>query len=316
MMGYLTAAKGNDANCATTFMADLDAFLQANGWSLVETYSPSAVYNVYKSPAAGNSAGVDIYFWATRSSAGATTVYFGLAEGYSAATHYLTRYVPYANGLQPVAASNYTYDPTTGAIITTGSKFTVASVSISATGYTYWMSANANRIIIATRVSTTDCCAFAGATVNMLSTTDLPDSAVSLFVTGTNFGNGSAPSTSNTLYYYGGFTREPGQASAANGNFGGQMQTTGYTSGGWWPFVYTAHTSSDVYKADYGAYRVPIFSQRNGSLMIPRALLDSSFIYVPKLSTASVNGDTVSYNGKTWVRMGIASFPLFVDNAA
>jgi hypothetical protein len=315
-MGYLTAAKGNDANCAATFMADLDAFLQANGWSLVETYSPGAVYNVYKSPAAGNSPGVDIYFWASRASAGATQVNFGLAEGYSAATHYLTRYVPYANGLQPVAASNYTYDPTPGAIITTGSRFTVASVSISATGYTYWMSANANRIAIATRVSTTDYFAFAGATVNMLSTTDLPDSAVSLFVTGNAAATYNPPSTGAAPCQYGGFSREPGQASAANGNFGGQMETTGYGYAGWWPFVLNAQAYGDAYKADYGAYRVPVFSQRNGTLMIPRALLDASFIYVPKLTSAAVNGDTVSYNGKTWVRMGTSSLPLFVDNAA
>jgi hypothetical protein len=187
-------------------------------------------------------------------------------------------------------------------------------LTIDTAGFTYWVSVSAKRIVVATRVGTTDYGIYAGMCDNLLSTTDFPYSSVCLGVGNTG---GSASLTTNTAASTTGFamTREPGAPAAAAGNFAAYLMGS-TASGALWPNL-TGATVDWPYKTGPLGGRKPLYSSRNATgQFIPRALLPVDIISVPRLTTA-VNGDTISYGGKTYVRMcaGTTTGLLFVDNS-
>jgi hypothetical protein len=313
-MSYTTNTQGSDSNCAATFLNTLSGIITAvPGWSLVETWTNSAkTAKVWKSAAAQNG-GVDFYVVAYASAAGATSITFAICEAYDAANHKLQKYAPSSGSGITVSTADNTVTDSAG--VTPDSSTAYQSpITIDTGGFTYWVSVSAKRIVVATRVSTTDYGIFAGMCDNMLSTTDFPYSAVCL---GVGHPLGVSSLTNNTVATTTGFamTREPGAPSAATGNFAAVMLSS-TVSWALWPNLAGA-TSDWPYKTGPLGGRKPLYSSRNASNQyIPRALLPVDIICVPRLTTA-VNGDTISYGGKTYVRMcsGTTEGLLFVDNS-
>jgi hypothetical protein len=312
-MSYTTNTQGSDSNCATTFLGTLSGLITAvSGWSLVETWSSSGkTAKVWKSAAAQNG-GVDFYVVAYASAAGATTITFAICEAYDSVNHKLQKYAPASGASITVSTSDNTVTDATGVLPDSATAYQ-SPLTIDTGGFTYWVSVSAKRIVVATRVSSTDYGIFAGMCDNLLNTTDLPYSSVCLGVgatTGTTLTNNASASTTGFS-----MTREPGAPSAATGNFAVvPMPSTSGTA--LWPNLAGA-TVDWAYKPGPLGGRKPLYSSRNAStLYIPRALLPVDIICVPRLATA-VNGDTISYGGKTYVRMcaGTTAGLLFVDNS-
>jgi hypothetical protein len=314
-MSYTTNTQGSDSNCATTFLGTLSGIITAvSGWSLVETWtSGNETAKIWKSAAAQNG-GVDFYVVAYAATAGATSITFAICEAYDAVNHKLQKYAPASGSGITVSTTDNTVTNATGVLPDSATAYQ-SPVTINSSGFTYWVSASAKRIVVATRVGTSDYGVFAGMCDNLLSTTDFPYSSVCLGV-GYTGGNTSLTNNASASATYFSMTREPGAPAAATGNFASVLlsATTDYAL---WPILLGISSYDWPYKPGILGGRRAIYSSRNASYQyIPRALLPVDIITVPRLTTA-VNGDTISYGGKTYVRMcrGTTDGLLFVDNS-
>ena len=93
-MAYATTTI-NSAQPAVELMAWLDTQMQANGWQFVETWTSSTkVANVYKSPAASNSVGVDFYVATYRPSSTPPLINIMLFEDWDAVNKKARKYAP------------------------------------------------------------------------------------------------------------------------------------------------------------------------------------------------------------------------------
>jgi hypothetical protein len=244
---------------------------------------------------------------------GDTNVYFAICEAYDAVNHKLQKYAPSSGASITVSATDNTVTDATGVTPDSSTPYQ-ASITISTTGFTYWVSVSAKRIVVATRVGTNDYGIFAGMCDNLLSTTDFPYSSVCLGAGRVNASSLTNNAPASSTYFA--MTREPGAPAAAAGNFAAYLlaSSADYSL---WPIIPGISSYDWPYKPGILGGRKAIYSSRNPSnLYIPRALLPVDIISVPRLTTA-VNGDTISYGGKTYVRMGYGTTQglLFVDNS-
>lgn len=301
-MAYQTGTI-NNANGAKTLMDTLDTLIVANGYTLVETWTSSTkTANVYQ----GSSGGVTFYVSIYRASDAATTIGFCVGEVYDSVNHRMKDYVPANWNGSAIDAGDNTVTDTTGKALdgSTGGLW-LPTLPSPASAFTYWASINAKRIHIAVRVGTTDNFIIAGTAENCINTTDLPNAAtcVMLSSAGTTKSTNTAPQNSFT-----GFTREPGKSgTAATVDFAGSLTADAF------PLIGSnAANNDDVYKSGFLAGRA--YVTRNRCLAhIPHALLWDT-ICIPH-AASSVNGDTSTIGAKTYVRMGMAGYHFFVDNA-
>lgn len=292
-MTYTAGTQGASATPALAFMNTLDPLLVAAGFTFVETVVPSGTVTarVYKSPAAGNGVG-DFYLVMRRTSDAATNVNFHIAEDWDTATKRLKKYIPNQGNVPnvaPNAAAGYTVNDATGIVV--DAQLT-SPVSLNTTGFSYWVSANAQRVIVATRVGTQDTAMYAG----------LFDETLPGTVAGTGFplictimGTTTAGAQGSPNTAGGGFTREPAATTAVSANFGASVNAAGL-----WGFSTTNVDS--LYTGLGYASRAAVLTQRVNGQNSPRGLLKDVLYY--GAAPSAVNGDTITTGGKTYTRMG------------
>ena len=297
-----------------TFIDTLSTSMLANGYTLVETYTSSGYGKVWKSALANNTM-CDFYITAWASGVNTGPVYFGVAEDYDAGTHALKKYAPYAGATYvPNYNTSVPYDYTVanaaGALLTANTTYEGVPLTVDYYSYQYWFSINPKRVHICTRVGLSDYGVYVGQGENLISPVDHPSSAVCLLVSL----SGASGRTLNSNPYTTGtsFTREPGQTSTGNGNWGGAI-CNALT----WPY-YSGHDSLDWrYKPGFNMARIPVHSNTDPSaLYVPRALLLAGHLHSPR--AAGVNGDTISLGGKTYVHMTLGypgTYHCYVDNS-
>lgn len=299
-MAYSTGTTESDSYPAKTFMESIiHPLMTANGWTYVEEYvSSGRTARIYKSPATGNGV-ADFYVTVYRSSDSGTAVAFGVGEVYDTGTHRLMKYAPYSSNTVP-NSSDYTIVDASGKDPTLGesSSFYNPSVNLSTTGHSWWLSVNVKRLIVATRVASTDYQVYVGLVDNLIDTSLYPSAAVPILIyQGDSAGSSSSGADRNGAA----MTREPGQTAATSANWA--VYHTGIS------FSYYETTWPGGMYHDYDplwtggkhlVYRVPIRAARDG-LKLPRALFPADVVILPRLS--SVHGDTITLDGKTWVQM-------------
>ncbi len=308
-MAYKTDTQGTEANCAKVFSDMLVAYMAAHGWSAVETYTTGTqVAEVMKS-ASGDNGGVDYYVVIHRAADNSASLRLCLGETYDTGDHKLGKYVPHSTNAAP-EATTFTWD-SSGQVPNTANmaanKIDGCELIIAAAGFSYWISCNAKRLIVATRIVTSDFQVYAGMVENMLDETDHPSSAVALLL-GTLGMNGNAGYPPSDYRNLTGMTREPGQASSDTPNFAIGCQTFNLAFG--WPSLAGVNSANSIYDPDrYIATRIFGRSAR-GAVYTPRFLLPADCIAVPRPD--SVHGDTVSIGAKTYVQMAVR---MFVDDS-
>ncbi len=309
-MAYKTDTQGTEANCAKVFSDMLVAYMAAHGWSAVETYTTGTqVAEVMKS-ASGDNGGVDYYVVIHRAADNSASLRLCLGETYDTGDHKLGKYVPHSTNAAP-EATTYTWDSGGQVPVTenmTSNKLWGCELTIAAAGFSYWISCNAKRLVVATRISTIGYQAYAGMVENMLDETDHPSSAVALLL-------GTLSTDGNEVYYpsdyrnLAGMTREPGQASSGATNFAIGCRASNLAFG--WPSLAGVNNANSVYAPGrYIATRIFGRSARAGGVYTPRFLLPADCIAVPRPD--SVHGDTVSIGAKTYVQMAAR---MFVDDS-
>jgi hypothetical protein len=271
-------------------MTTLDPLLTAGGLTFVEQVINGAVTTrVYKSPAGSNFFGSDWFFSVSRATDTATTVTFRVFEQYNSSTHLCFNYAPSTNSLTPTSV--FAVNDATGKAPDSASLGS-NSVTISAAGFNWLTSVTANRVAIATRVSTTDYSVYLGLYRDML---PLAASPFPLVLT-------SLHSTT------GGFaTREPGTTTSVNGNFRTALTYT------WTP----TNTGASVYTGASMLSRVPIDADKTPAGVNFRGHLTED---VWRGAPSGANGDTLSATidgvAKTLVqfRNGAGGATMFVDS--
>jgi hypothetical protein len=296
-MPYTAATAGSTATPASAFMTALNTLLTATGcFVYVEDYVDGTnTSKIYKSPAANNAQGTDWFLNVNRTSNDATTVQFGLAETWDTGAKLFHTYAPYvySDYYSPSAyipITGYKFDDGGAGISPSapngGGSWCAPNVGLGTTGYQYWVSVTPNRLVVATRVATTEYCVYVGLYDDLL----LP--AVSPFpLVITNFvSNGGSSST-----------REPNTLVARNGNF---ICNT---------VLWTPSYATDDYRAKPTMARVAVTDFLNASV---RGLLKDT---LGNSALSAANGDTMvvttfGVSGtKTYTRFG----PLaWVDQAA
>ena len=308
-MAFITDVQGAEASCAQVFSDMLVAFMASNGWSKVETYTSGAQTAEVMKSSAGDNGGVDYYVVVFRNADNVPGLRLCLGETYDSGTHKLGRYVPNSTNAAP-EATTYTWDSGGQVPIAdnmTSNKILHCVVNIAAAGFSYWISCNAKRLIVATRVTATDYQVYAGMVENLLNTTDHPSSSVALLLSMLDAAGAIGEAPSRPSYNAGGMTREPGQGSSLVSNFavGCQPSDVAFV----WPSLLYIPTYDPVYQSGHIATR--IFGRGSRSMVYePRFLLPADCIAA--LRPNSVHGDTVSIGAKTYVQMGPK---MFVDDS-
>lgn len=161
---------------------------------------------VYKSPSASNASGSDWYLVLYRTSDTATVVYFSVAEVWDPTRKMVRNYAPSASSTP--AAGTFAVNDTVG-VAPYSTTLRQVSVSISAAGFQYWVSANTKRVIITTRVGASAYMIYAGLYDDLLAPALSPyPLIVSSFTASASTGTGT-----------GSATREPNTTTNSGYNF-------------------------------------------------------------------------------------------------
>jgi hypothetical protein len=283
-MSYTATTQGADANPAATFMTTLDTILVAAGFTAVETWT-SGNYTaiIYKSPAASNVQGADWYLNVLRSSNSSSVVSFGVAEAWNTSTKKFTSYAP-ANITTQTPTATFTYNDATG-VLPNGTLM-MKGIVLSTSSFPHWISATCNRVIVGTRVSSTNYGIYAGLYDDLLPAAISPFPLCVLDTAGSN----------------GGSTREPGATTSTANAFGLKADP------GSWGLQYG---SADVYQGKVIASRAGLWSYRGavGGANGLRGLMKDA---VQCVISSAVNGDTLAVTDsvgvtKTYTRISEAA---------
>jgi hypothetical protein len=256
----------NSAAPVVDVMTWMDTQMTSNGWTFVETWTSSTkVGNVYKSPAASNSVGVDFYVALYRS--GTTSgLTFLLFEDWDAVNKKARKYAPVDGTARTVNPADNTVTDETGVLLDSAAlqrqvvPFFVASLDqIIVTDITV------DRVIFANR-SYADSFAYAGVFDSLLPAAMDP---VPLMVW-----NGKGTSSGTQSQNFGSTTREPTAPPAATYNFtiGANYPNTtdrnyayGTVNGGTVSATTKIlSTAGDLYRGGASSARVFVVSQRVG----------------------------------------------------
>lgn len=270
-MTYTASSQGAQANCASVFAASLDTLLLAAGFTAVETWTSAAkTAMIYKSAAAGNTFGADWYFSVYRTADNATGLSFSVGEVWDTGTHKFRNYAPTVTTMTPTGL--FAVNDATG-LLPDASTLFKASITISAAGFSWWVSANPNRVVIADRVGASDSAVYFGLYDDLLPVALSPFPLCSTTLAGA--GNS------------GSFTREPGATTSTASAFGLNVGS----STQWSPMM---ATSVDLYQGKYIPARAAIWSTRAGGQATASGLrgLLKSVVYCAIPS--AVNGDTLA----------------------
>lgn len=308
-MAYVTGTASASAVPAKDFMVNvLHGNLTANGFTYVEEVVSSTVTaRVYLSPSASNGL-IDWYLIVMRASDGAGTVQFSVCELYNSTTHLAKAYIPVTGASVPNAADLYRVNDATGINLASGTgSYSRHLITITTTTFSYWLSINSGRVVIATRVGATDYQVYCGLADNILPTATLPSASVQLISTNL------LENVSTSGPSQGGCTREPGQTASVAQNWTANIRS-GYGNATLFGFV---SPSVDVYTSRQYAASLAFFTAR-GTSTTPRGLLRGIVVFVP---AGAVAGDTatltdLSGTTKTYTCVGGASNPVWVDQAA
>lgn len=286
-MAYSSGTVAASPTPAEDFVAAggvLDTALLAAGFSFVEAAPNYSNFRtrVYKSAQADNGV-TDWYLIVTVQTAG-PTVALTVAEGYNTATHMPSAmaFAPTNTGTAVVlnadGTRNTVYDTSwPGTAMSNGA----ALLTVSGNGFSWWLSVNPERVVMATRNATTDNAGYAGLFDDWLGGGLQPKPLIV----------GSPGSSSGTSGQGGGTTRQPGVTVAGSvpGALSRYMALSAYV-----PTRDYAH----LITGKYTAYPLTVHDGRRVSGSILGALKD-----VVQLNVTAVNGDTLTYQGKTYVNM-------------
>jgi hypothetical protein len=270
-MAYTASTVGATATPAKTFMETLKPLLEAGGFTFVETWtSGNITAEIYLSPSASNGVG-DWYLLVHRATDASTSVRFCPFEIWNAGAKTMQGYAPDTFG---VPDANFRYNATSA--ISTNLWHQYNWVGLGASGFSFWTSINAQRIVVATRVSTTDYCCYTGLYDDLL-----PASLQMMPLVGglLNYNNPNGGSRHTTLAAC---TREPGQTVTNNGNFGAAFgQNYTYLNG-----------AADPYLGNkYPTARVHLQTSRSDKSLGVRGLLKD--IIATYAGSAAINGDNL-----------------------
>jgi hypothetical protein len=275
----------------------------------------SPVADVYKSPAASNTFGQDWYLILRRSVDGGTGLYYQVAEQYNTTTHQISNYGGKALSVVPTATT-FAYPGTAQAPDVAGAFGNNAFVPLVLQQQIPWrLSVTANRVVVAAVPSSVEVGFYAGLYEDLLpagvtqfplGVAPLPPSQVATSA----IGGGNAGAT-------GGFTREPGATVAATLNFEARIHNGywvgagGVVAAGFTPMP----TTGALYGNGGGVSRVMIGSARSVS-PLPEAVR-GLLIGCVSSAYASVAGDTLTVDGKTYVRFAgpVPTYGIFVDQS-
>jgi hypothetical protein len=268
-MSYTSTSQGADANPAATFMTALNTILVAAGFTNVESWTSSTFTAIiYKSPAASNTFGSDWYLVVSRTSDADTNVSFTVAEVWDTGTKKVRNYAATATTRTPTGS--YAINDATGLAPNSGTLF-IATVGLSAAGFQYWVSATCDRVVVATRVSTTDSGIYAGLYDDLL---PIAGSPFPLLVGNLNSGNNNSS------------TREPYTTTSTSNAF---IVNFPLTNCYWGP----VSIGVDIYQGKYVTARVVVHSSRAtaSNMTGVRGLLKD---VINANVAAAVNGDTLA----------------------
>jgi hypothetical protein len=274
----------------------LHTALTGGGFTYVEEYigASTNVARIYKSPAGSNFFGQDWYLIVHRPTDNNTFVSFRISELYNVGTHKATNYAPTQSIYTPTA--QFAVNDATGLVPESGSLFQY-QLYISASGFQYWMSVIADRVVIGTRVGASDYAGYAGLYDDLQSATISP---FPLLV-----GNLSASGSSG-----GAATREPATTTSTSNAFSILSLCSSYyvlSSGG------SYMTTAESYTGKFWLGRFQIGSNRGNNYA--RGFIRDVW-FGP---SGGVNGDTLNatINGtaKTLVQVREATSRSFVDTA-
>ncbi len=278
-MTYTSGTQGATGTPAATFAATMNTALLAGGFTFVETVTVSTQTTpIYKSPAASNSFGSDWYLGLWRGSDAAVSLKLAVAEVWDTGTHKYRNYAPNPATFTPTSAFAVN-DAAGQAPGSTYGGVANGGVTLAATGYQYWISVHPNRVVVGTRVGSTDYGSYAGLYDDLLpvAISPFPLCVVTLATgSGQNTASGAA-------------TREPGTTtSTATYCFGACVSTT---AGPWGP----ATAAADLYQGKAITARLGLYSSRANITLLTganglRGLL-KDVVYCP---IAAANGDTLA----------------------
>lgn len=157
-MTYITNSM-TSANPAADLYTAMASALSTAGYTLVDTVVISTrTHKVWKSPAAGNSLGLDWYLDVAYTTTGAGSVWLGAFEYYDPATDLGYRGPYAATSTNPPDATYFSRFGATGsALETTWTHISdnVAQIQTQTTAYAYWMSITTDRVIAMSSVAPT-----------------------------------------------------------------------------------------------------------------------------------------------------------------
>lgn len=291
----MTYAAGTINNVAPgkALMDAIRPHLGTGGWAHVDTHAVGTVTSdVYKSAAASNKSGLDMFAILRRAS-DTSPVTAVIAEGYDAVTHKASRWMN-GGGKHVTPGAGGIYD--VADFLATDLQSNLP-VYVTDTGFSYWLSASPNRILLSTKTSSEsgwyigtydDVLAPNVQPVRMVMA-GIPQAGQSWYIPG-----------QGQTYLSGGFTREPFSMVgaipvASSGNFTAYINPNlGY----WGPTT----GPNALYGNPYTATPIPIGTGRSeaGYHGAVRGLLTD----VVMCQVTSGIGDTLSFGAKTFTRFG------------
>jgi hypothetical protein len=294
-MSFTASSIGATANCAKALADAIHPLLTAAGFTHVEDWTSSTkTARIYKSPAASNSFGSDWYLNVYRSSDTATGLSLFVAEAYNGTTKRFTNFAPNTQSLTPTAS--FAVNDT--GVLPDGSGGSVAAMSTSypigvgTGGYQYWLSAHPNRVVLATRVGTTDCATYAGLYDDTLQSSGSPFPLVTCALD-----TQASTSTSSG----GRATREPFTTTSNQYNF--FVVPAPFGAGG-----VAGPSASDTYESKV----IPVKAMVMGRGVQGNAFRGSFKDLLATYLVAGANGDTLTIGAKTYYR--ISHFVTAVGN--
>lgn len=289
-MPFSSGSQGADANYGKTFMETiLHPALLTAGFTYVEERTQStATARVYKSAAGSNYFGQDWYLIVYRG-ADTSTPAFGVCEVYDSANHVCKNYAPKVTNLTPTA--QFAVNDATGKAPTDTANVKLdVSLTLSSTGYQWWMSLTLDRVVIAGRYSSADTGVYVGLYDDLQATAISPFPLVVTTLTANSMGGAT--------------TREPNTTTQITNNF-----QVGFTSLPYW----TTNTGNETYTQKTWLSRA-MFTGRGNTSSAYRGLLRDVWYS----SVNGVNGDTLAATiagaSKTLVQTRQAG-SYFVDNS-
>lgn len=193
-------------------MTWLDGKMTTNGWTFVETWtSGTKVANVYKSPAAGNSVGVDFYvaFYRSTTTSVLTVLLF---EDWDAVNKKARKYAPASGSGITVNVTDNTVTDATGVLLDSATLSRVATVTLSSgVAQVIYLDVDANKVVVANSSQASAAFAYAGVYESLLPASIDP---VPLVVW-----NGSGHASGSSSALYGASTREPTAPAVGQYNF-------------------------------------------------------------------------------------------------